>query len=213
MFCLLERVKGKSKAECERILNPEQRSTVICFVADEETMQLLKRLSELTAIGEKNAAGLIKRVATIALRAIDPMAKKSGAAGTKAAARKQNSPGAVLEQTASLEKFTSVPASEKFRPNSTTERPSPKPTTPSRYVAVAVEHGVWTRDGGQCTFVNPLSRCRCSSRFGLQLDHVIPLACDGPSTLENLRLLCQGHNLLAAERAYGKEKIAHFKRH
>ena len=201
---VLDQVKGKSKAECDRILKPKQTGTMIRFLADDETMQLLKRLSELTAIGEKNAAGLIKRVAVIALRAIDPMNRKPVS----------SKPGKTPPpKSASPEKLGSKTAPEKLNPNLTTENPCPKPTTASRYVAAAVEHGVWTRDGGQCTFVNPLTRRRCSSRFGLQLDHIIPLACDGPSTLENLRLLCQGHNLLAAERVFGKEKMAHFKRH
>ncbi|MBI3558543.1 MAG: HNH endonuclease, partial [Deltaproteobacteria bacterium] len=82
----------------------------------------------------------------------------------------------------------------------------------SRYVDVATKRQVWIRDNGQCTYVDPLSRRRCSSRFGLQLDHIIPLACGGPTTMSNLRLLCAGHNRLAAQRVYGKKKMARYAR-
>ena len=203
---LLERVKGKSKVECDRILHPNRKGTTIRFLADDDTIQMLKRLSELTAVGEKNTAALIKRVAAIALRAIDPLAPKpqTKKPASEASAPNPSAPGpsapksrflAKILKTASLEKLSEVPPSR------------------SRYIAVDVERDVWQRDGGQCTFVDPLPKRRCMSRYGLQLDHVMPLACGGPSTLENLRLLCASHNRLAAEQVFGKKKMARFKRH
>jgi 5-methylcytosine-specific restriction endonuclease McrA len=35
----------------------------------------------------------------------------------------------------------------------------------------------------------------CASTYGLELDHVRPIAQNGPSTRENLRVLCKNHNL------------------
>ena len=203
---MLERVKGKSKTDCGRILNPNRTGTTVRFLADDDTIQMLKRLSELTAIGEKNTAALIRRVAAIALRAIDPLAPKPRArkSASEAPASNPSAPGPSGPKTGFLAKLRKAASLEKLRF---------VPPSRSRYIAVDVERGVWQRDGGQCTFVDSLSKRRCTSRFGLQLDHVIPLACGGPSTFANLRLLCQSHNLLAAERVYGKEKIATFKRH
>jgi hypothetical protein len=45
-----------------------------------------------------------------------------------------------------------------------------------------VKQLVWQRDGGRCR--------RCGANVELQFDHVIPLACGGASTPENLQVLC-----------------------
>jgi hypothetical protein len=62
---------------------------------------------------------------------------------------------------------------------------------------------IFIRDGGQCTFVAP-DGTRCQCRKGLQVDHIKPVANDGPVDMANLRLLCGGHNRLMAERTMGK---------
>jgi hypothetical protein len=62
---------------------------------------------------------------------------------------------------------------------------------------------IFIRDGGQCTFVAP-DGTRCQCRKGLQVDHIKPVANDGPIDMANLRLLCGGHNRLMAERTMGK---------
>lgn len=41
---------------------------------------------------------------------------------------------------------------------------------------------VWERDAGRCV--------ECESDFGLQYDHIIPVAMGGADTVENLQLLC-----------------------
>ena len=207
---VLGQVNGKSKAECDRIFNPEQTGTVVRFLPDDETIQMLKRLSELTAIGKHDRAAPVKRAVRIALLALDPMEKKSGArkSGTRKPPLKYAAEAASPEKLKPVSPEILKPASpEKLKPASL-EKLCPEFEIPSRYVAVAVERGVWTRDGGQCTFTDSVFKRRCTSRFGLQLDHVIPLACGGPSTLENLRLLCPGHNRLVAQRVFGSKKIA-----
>ncbi len=75
-----------------------------------------------------------------------------------------------------------------------------------RHVPNAVRREVWERDGGQCTFVDADGR-RCEERFRVELDHVVPVARGGCSTVENLRLLCRAHNQLAAERAFGRQRV------
>ncbi len=41
---------------------------------------------------------------------------------------------------------------------------------------------VWERDGGRCV--------ECGSDFDLQYDHLIPVAMNGATSVQNLRLLC-----------------------
>ena len=53
---------------------------------------------------------------------------------------------------------------------------------------------------------------RCGSRFQIELDHILPFAQGGPSTLENLRCVCRAHNTWLAVQAYGPEKMATFRR-
>jgi hypothetical protein len=81
----------------------------------------------------------------------------------------------------------------------------PRPSTPSANPAAlpaAVKREVWTRDGGRCQW--PIeSGGVCGSTFRLEFDHRIPRARAGPSTADNVRLLCRFHNDLAARRAFG----------
>jgi hypothetical protein len=65
-----------------------------------------------------------------------------------------------------------------------------------------VRRAVWKRGGGRCQW--PLdSGGICGSSERLELDHVIPRARGGPSTIANVRLLCRFHNDLSARRTYG----------
>ena len=71
-----------------------------------------------------------------------------------------------------------------------------------RFIPAAVKREVWFRDGGRCTWRLENGE-RCGSTHRLQFDHVHPVARGGESTIENVRVLCAGHNLLAARRIFG----------
>jgi hypothetical protein len=73
--------------------------------------------------------------------------------------------------------------------------------------AVSKDKTLWTRAGSQCEYVDQKSGRRCSCRFGLERDHVIPLAKGGPIELSNLRLLCRTHNLMMGRRHFGTAKM------
>jgi len=92
----------------------------------------------------------------------------------------------------------------------TTNR-APKPSSDPSYIPAAVRRAVWLRDGGRCTFVGPDGH-RCDSRWQLQFDHVDPVALGGVATVEKLRLRCRPHNLLEAERVFGREHMDQFRR-
>ena len=58
------------------------------------------------------------------------------------------------------------------------------------------------RDGALCTFVATDGQ-RCQERGWLELHHEQPFGRGGPSTVNNIRVLCRSHNQLLAERDYG----------
>ncbi len=81
-------------------------------------------------------------------------------------------------------------------------RAVPPPSSDPDHVPAHVRRAVWERDGGKCQFRLPNGEI-CGSRHQLEIDHVIPRAAGGPSTIENCRLTCRGHNQLAARRFFG----------
>ncbi|HEU4928423.1 MAG TPA: HNH endonuclease signature motif containing protein [Candidatus Krumholzibacteria bacterium] len=72
----------------------------------------------------------------------------------------------------------------------------------SRRVPAQIMDDVFARDGGRCSFVAPDGK-RCGSTLGLQVDHIVPVARGGVSTMKNLRLLCAYHNRYESERLMG----------
>ena len=80
----------------------------------------------------------------------------------------------------------------------------------SRYIPVQVRREVWQRDRGHCTYVNPLTKKCCSSKHGLELDHIHPHALGGDSSTENMRLRCKAHNQLAAVQSFGRRHMRTF---
>ena len=77
--------------------------------------------------------------------------------------------------------------------------------TQRRYIPQTVQRLVWQRDGGQCSYRSPDGR-RCEERGGLEIDHVKPWSLGGESSVENLRLLCHGHNQWRAWKTFGEKK-------
>jgi hypothetical protein len=65
---------------------------------------------------------------------------------------------------------------------------------------------VYIRDGGRCTFKDPETGRDCGSFYGLDIDHIQPVAMGGGNELSNLRLCCSRHN--RNWRVLGEERIA-----
>ena len=93
------------------------------------------------------------------------------------------------------------------------KKPRPAPARPSarpRHIPAEVKRAVWIRDGGKCVW--PLaSGGVCGSTRQLELDHIVPVARGGPSTIENLRLTCRCHNALAAVPSFGDAWMERFR--
>jgi 5-methylcytosine-specific restriction endonuclease McrA len=89
-----------------------------------------------------------------------------------------------------------------------------KPRTPRgtrsknpRHIPADVRRQLAERDGRRCAFVSPEGK-RCECRHALEIDHIVPIARGGETTLENLRLLCPAHNQFAAEQQFGAAFMA-----
>jgi hypothetical protein len=84
-------------------------------------------------------------------------------------------------------------------------RKEPRPSSTDA-VPAHVKRAVWLRGGGRCEWVLPSGE-RCDSTRKLEYDHILALALGGKSTIENVRLTCRPHNLLAARQAFGDEMM------
>ena len=110
---------------------------------------------------------------------------------------------AVLELA--LDALTAAKEKQKF---AVTSRPRQhrhehKAAPQGRHIPAHVRRAVLEREGGCCTFESNKGTV-CGSQRGLHFDHIVPFACGGESTAENLRLRCAAHNRLEAERQFGR---------
>ncbi|HET8725709.1 MAG TPA: HNH endonuclease [Anaeromyxobacteraceae bacterium] len=78
-------------------------------------------------------------------------------------------------------------------------------------VPAKVKREVVARDEGKCQWLLPDGSV-CGATARLEIDHVIPRGKGGPSTVDNCRVLCRGHNLEAARQACGDEVMSLFTR-
>jgi 5-methylcytosine-specific restriction endonuclease McrA len=90
------------------------------------------------------------------------------------------------------------PMARKVTPRKKTTPPA-ELKTHSRYVRIGDETRVWQKANAQCEFIDPLTGKRCEATHYLELDHIIPFALGGPTTTENLRLLCSSPLLSGSE--------------
>ena len=127
--------------------------------------------------------------------AASPRVARSEAVSPKPVGREAVSREAVSREAVSREPVSAqVPSSEVRRRLS------------SRYIPAAVRRVVWTRDGGQCAYLDAQGR-RCSQRARLEFHHRRPFDMGGDHGPENIALLCRVHNDYIAEHDYGREHV------
>jgi 5-methylcytosine-specific restriction endonuclease McrA len=86
----------------------------------------------------------------------------------------------------------------------------PQNTEKTRRIPAALNEAVFARDKGRCTYMGSSGK-RCDATHNLEIDHVIPYARGGTNAIDNLRLLCERHNKLEAERIYGANVMKRFR--
>jgi hypothetical protein len=90
--------------------------------------------------------------------------------------------------------------------------PLRKQTKPTKATSQAgTRRAVIKSSGSSCTYKDPVTGQVCGSRYQVQIDHIIPKALGGSDEPSNLRTLCRQHNLLMAEREFGKEMMDHYR--
>lgn len=100
------------------------------------------------------------------------------------------------------------PFTQQFPP----EEKSPTAQDRSRYIKTADRRLVWRNANAQCSYTDPVSKRRCTSRWKLQIEHCVPFAKNGANHAENLTLLCAAHNRLAAIQSFGSRKMNQYLR-
>lgn len=113
---------------------------------------------------------------------------------------KQSSSTKQSTQAAQPTRNTDTPAelqngSEKKSDNQNPESsPPPPPSSQVRqYIPISIQRQVFQRDKC-CQYIDKVTGRKCESKWHLQIDHRQPVWANGTSQLENLRLLCAGHN-------------------
>jgi hypothetical protein len=99
-----------------------------------------------------------------------------------------------------LEKLDPENEKRKRKATPTRKNGATKVATTSKYISVLTKREVWKKSRGQCCYRDPQTKRRCDSRFQLQIDHIIPISQNGPSTISNLQLFCRQHNQLKGYR-------------
>jgi hypothetical protein len=117
-------------------------------------------------------------------------------------------PGATMADLLALGAETALARDAKRKglvkkPRASRTEASPCPPA-SDHIPAALRRAVWERDHGCCQWKLANGEV-CGSRYRLQYDHIRPKGQGGETTMANLRLLCQRHNLLAARLAYGEQ--------
>ncbi|HSF14053.1 MAG TPA: HNH endonuclease [Vicinamibacteria bacterium] len=117
---------------------------------------------------------------------------------------------ALLEDavTEKLEKLESRRFGKTKAPRKNLDQTDTSPS--SRHIPAAVRRAVRERDGDRCTYRDGNGR-RCPETRRLEFHHEKPFGLGGDHSPDNVRLACNVHNALFAERDYGKEKMARYR--
>ncbi len=96
-----------------------------------------------------------------------------------------------------------------------TSRPAKRRQTsgdgPSRHIPAEIKRAVYARDGGSCVFVGRNGR-RCGVRDRLELHHLDPWARSASHSVKGIELRCRQHNFYEAERDFGADYMARFRK-
>jgi hypothetical protein len=204
---LVEDLSGASKREAERRLaelfpsaeKPERVREVneerveIRFTVSREEMALLERL-----LDRKAHTNFQRKYETLFLALakaeLERLEKWEAQPGREESGSKKNE---TLPEQAPCKKPPIPELAQRNSPVLPAEKPSSHQET--RHIPNTLRRSVWLRDGGACQYIDPLTKRKCLSRHGVQLDHIKPFAQGGAHTKENLRLLCGAHNRWRSE--------------
>jgi 5-methylcytosine-specific restriction endonuclease McrA len=173
-----------------------------------EVVAKLERLKMLMSHKNLSQSELINELCEIALDKVDPV--RRGCRKVGGATKQQFRLGSeqlTPEPRSGSNQRRSVSTAPKVNPSGAEEDQSLQ--AHRRNIPARIRREIWKRDHGECSFKTP-DGTKCSSKFKIQIDHIVPVAIGGASTIDNLRLLCRNHNLFAAVRSFGPMHMAQF---
>ena len=198
---LIRQVQGKSTKETEKLLSstfPEvcnekekvrdinNNKVEIKVILDKDCQQKLEDLKKLLSHKNPNMSygELFSLLAELGLNKYDPKRKTN----------KQNRSTKVSISTKSKKVIDKETSKLPVQITNQKLHNHQKNLKHTRYIPSVVRHHVWMRDQGQCTYVCPKTKRKCSSNHLLQIDHIKPFSLGGKNEVDNLRLLCANHN-------------------
>ncbi len=187
----------QTPAPPKEILQPKSDGeTRLHLTLNAGQMQKLKRAAELLShkLDGNSYAGLIEAMANLVIAQKDPLVKM-----VKPRAKKN---AASIDNTKADSRSIRSKASDTKQDRSGVK----KALSSRKSIAPSVRNAVYRRDNGCCQFVSKAGM-KCLSQRLTQIDHIIPYALGGSNEPENLRLLCRTHNLLMAEKVFGRVKM------
>ena len=174
--------------------------------ADPELMALVEEVRALNAHDPAfaNATEVLRALCKEHLERFHPAYKKprKSRAG-KDSTRKQNTDDSPSTEDRAADQAFRGEAKDKDatalpHPDSAAELPRVMRERRKQH-SVEIDCALWTRAGSQCEHIDE-NGVRCSRKFHLQKDHIIPWSLGGSDELENLQLLCRPHNLAKGAR-------------
>ncbi len=187
---LLKQVESKSRVEAEKVFAeispeafPKEKIRILSGTQSELRLVADEELMELIA---EMKAKLQQKGNT------DPSYAEIFKCGLKKALKKEE----VVEDAVKSVKATS---SEEVKTHS--------PQTRRDNISVFEKKTAFNRAGCQCTFISPITGKRCTEKYFLRVEHIVPVAVGGSSEQENLTVLCASHNRLSAIDRFGVEKM------
>lgn len=212
---LLTKMENKTTFETEKIIACELNQTPKAYqkvkpqsdesirlelTLSEEQYEILKKAQSYIShiIPENNIAAVITYLAKSLIQ------KKEGAPqrmeevtdkGTKPDRDKSVTPA--KKSKSKIQKKADTLATQGFRvmpetpinPNRKYLRPNTR-----KYIPVKVRRQVYKNANYCCEYSHPESKTKCSSKYQLEVDHIIPVVRGGSNEIKNLRLLCGIHN-------------------
>jgi hypothetical protein len=200
-----------------------EQATRLNLTVPNDVMEMFIRLKEIWAHVDPTMdhVEVIRRSFKMTLQKVDPTQRKSAIKKSSGANPKINiNANTNVDAGTTIDFYTSDSVqSASTSPDSTLPRQSTQSLTDSvkhrgtkrpTYYKREFDRALWERAGSQCEFIDEKTTRRCDCRFGLQREHVIPLALGGANDLSNMQLLCATHNQLRARRVFGNKKIDAF---
>jgi 5-methylcytosine-specific restriction endonuclease McrA len=187
-FMLQHEQKSPPAAAAESQLVHQLR----CTISDDTKTKLL-RLAEVLGIVDPiaNLEQIITKATEIALQTKDPALQREH---RKPVSQPEPHPAQPIcsPPCATPSVTTSTPVTEKQEQTLGARKRS-------RYISRTNKRTLLQRAGYQCEFMSPEGK-RCCQKTALQIDHVLSFSRGGSNQLDNLMVLCGGHNRRKFER-------------